>query len=105
MVKAIIVASPGFVKDQFLAYVNQTAVKTDNKALMEARAKIVPVHASSGFKHSLKEVKGYLFTRSHALLVSEGHTDGMKALFSLPCCFCKEKESVSTVRRFSDVVC
>ena len=33
------------------------AVKTDNKLLFEHKSKFLLVHSSSGFKHSLKEVK------------------------------------------------
>ena len=56
VVKAVIVASPGFVKDAFLEYMISTAVKTDNKVILDNRGKFLPVHSSSGFKHSLKEV-------------------------------------------------
>ncbi|GLH03942.1 hypothetical protein R5R35_008207 [Gryllus longicercus] len=56
IVKCIIIASPGFVKDQFYEYMFQQAVKTDNKILLENKGKFMLVHASSGFKHSLKEV-------------------------------------------------
>ncbi|CAK1545248.1 unnamed protein product [Leptosia nina] len=56
VVKCIIVASPGFVKDQFFDYMMQQAIKTDNKLLMENKSKFLLVKASSGFKHSLKEV-------------------------------------------------
>ncbi|XP_055681138.1 protein pelota [Lutzomyia longipalpis] len=56
VVKCVLLASPGFVKDQFFEYMIQQAVKTDNKALLDNRGKFVLVHASSGFKHSLKEV-------------------------------------------------
>ncbi|XP_049531755.1 protein pelota isoform X3 [Anopheles darlingi] len=56
VVKCILVASPGFVKDQFYEYMFQQAVKTDNKVLIENKSKFMLVHASSGFKHSLKEV-------------------------------------------------
>ncbi len=34
----------------------QQAVKTDNKMLLENKSKFVLCHASSGFKHSLREV-------------------------------------------------
>lgn len=54
VVKCIIIASPGFVKDQFYEYMFQTAIKTDNKLLLENKGKFVLVHASSGFKHSLR---------------------------------------------------
>lgn len=54
IVKCVIIASPGFVRDQFYEYMFQTAVKTDNKVLLENKGKFMLVHASSGFKHSLK---------------------------------------------------
>jgi protein pelota len=55
-VKAIIVASPGFVKDQLYAYIFDQAVKTDNKLVMENKSKFVMIHCSSGHKHALTEV-------------------------------------------------
>ncbi|XP_060067287.1 protein pelota homolog [Ylistrum balloti] len=56
IVKCFLVASPGFVKDQFTEYLFTQAVKMDNKVLLDNKSKFVLVHASSGFKHSLKEV-------------------------------------------------
>ncbi|KFM65584.1 Protein pelota, partial [Stegodyphus mimosarum] len=56
IVKCVLIASPGFVKDQFYEYIFQQASKTDNKTLLENKSSFVLVHASSGFKHSLKEV-------------------------------------------------
>ncbi|XP_058453274.1 protein pelota [Malaya genurostris] len=56
IVKCVLLASPGFVKDQFYEYMFQQAVKTDNKVLLENKSKFMLVHSSSGFKHSLKEV-------------------------------------------------
>jgi len=55
VVKAVLIASPGFVRQQFFDYMYQQAVKTDNKLLFENKSKFLLVHASSGFKHSLKE--------------------------------------------------
>ncbi|KAI8071254.1 hypothetical protein BC940DRAFT_269890 [Gongronella butleri] len=55
-VKAIILASPGFVKDQLYDYIFDQAVKTDNKVLFENRSKFVLIHCSSGHKHALNEV-------------------------------------------------
>jgi len=43
-----------FVQDQFYDYLFEQAVKTDNKLLLDNKSKFVLVHASSGFKHSLK---------------------------------------------------
>ncbi|KAK3862801.1 hypothetical protein Pcinc_024911 [Petrolisthes cinctipes] len=56
VVKAVIVASPGFVKDQFFEYMMKNAMQTDNKMLQENRGKFVLLHSSSGFKHSLREI-------------------------------------------------
>nr|AON96623.1 protein pelota [Bicyclus anynana] len=56
IVKCVILASPGFVKDQFFDYMMQQAIKTDKKLLIENKSKFLLVKASSGFKHSLKEV-------------------------------------------------
>ncbi|CAH2241230.1 protein pelota [Pararge aegeria] len=56
IVKCVILASPGFVKDQFFDYMMQQAIKNDIKLLIENKSKFLLVKASSGFKHSLKEV-------------------------------------------------
>ncbi|KAI7906771.1 uncharacterized protein BX663DRAFT_466953 [Cokeromyces recurvatus] len=56
IVKAIIIASPGFVKDQLYSYIFDQAVKTDNKVLLENKSKFVLIHSSSGHKHALTEV-------------------------------------------------
>lgn len=56
VVKCVLLASPGFVKDQFFEYMIQQAVKLDQKVLIENKSKFVLVHSSSGFKHSLREV-------------------------------------------------
>lgn len=54
VVKCILVASPGFVKDQFISYLFKEAVRQDNKTLLENRPKFMLVHSSSGHKYSLK---------------------------------------------------
>ncbi|XP_029569257.1 protein pelota homolog [Salmo trutta] len=56
VVKCILVASPGFVKDQFMAYLFREAVRQDSKILLENRPKFMLVHSSSGHKYSLKEI-------------------------------------------------
>lgn len=56
VVKAVVIASPGFVKDQLFDHMMKNAVQTDNKLLLENKSKFVLVHSSSGFKHSLREV-------------------------------------------------
>lgn len=57
IVKCVLIASPGFVRDQFYDYMFQTAIKMDNKLLLENKSKFMLVHASSGFKHSLKGIQ------------------------------------------------
>lgn len=54
IVKCVLIASPGFVRDQFFEYMFQEAVKNDMKLLIENKSKFLLVHSSSGFKHSLK---------------------------------------------------
>ncbi|EDW63381.1 protein pelota [Drosophila novamexicana] len=56
IVKCVLIASPGFVRDQFYDYMFQQAVKMDYKVLLDNKSRFMLVHASSGFKHSLKEV-------------------------------------------------
>ncbi|OMJ07702.1 Protein pelota-like protein [Smittium culicis] len=56
IVKAVIVGSPGFTKDQFMDYLWLTATRTDEKRLLENRKKFVSIHTSSGHKSSLEEV-------------------------------------------------
>lgn len=55
IVKCFLIASPGFVKDQFSEYLWAEAIRAEYKVLLENRSKFVLVHSSSGFKHSLKE--------------------------------------------------
>ncbi|KAK9472706.1 uncharacterized protein V1510DRAFT_448284 [Dipodascopsis tothii] len=54
--KAIVVASPGFVGEDLIKYVFDRAVKDENKVLVKSRSKFVRVHASSGHVHALNEV-------------------------------------------------
>ena len=58
IVKAVIVASPGFIKDQFHQYMNDYAIKNiqTSKVLIDNKSKFILVHSASGFKHSLKEI-------------------------------------------------
>lgn len=56
VVKCVLIASPGFVKDQFLEYMFIQAAKMDYKLILDNKSKFITVHASSGFKHSLNEI-------------------------------------------------
>ncbi|KAJ3277828.1 hypothetical protein HDU76_010158, partial [Blyttiomyces sp. JEL0837] len=55
VVKVLIIASPGFYKDQLYDYIKTTAIRTDNKPLLQFLPKIILVHCSSGQKHALGE--------------------------------------------------
>jgi mRNA surveillance protein pelota len=55
-VKVVVIASPGFVKDQFHQFLLDSAVRLDSRDIIENKSKIMLVHSSSGHKHSLTEV-------------------------------------------------
>ncbi len=50
IIKCIILASPGFVREQFFEYMNQQAIQRDIKILIENKGKFVLAHSSSGHK-------------------------------------------------------
>lgn len=56
VVKVVLLASPGFLHEDFLKWIVAKALKNKNKELLVNKEKFVLVHSSSGFKHSLKEV-------------------------------------------------
>jgi protein pelota len=55
-IKVILLASPGFVKDDFWTYLQQESVRNDDRPFMENKHKFVLCKASSGHKHALEEV-------------------------------------------------
>ncbi|KZT74317.1 hypothetical protein DAEQUDRAFT_761185 [Daedalea quercina L-15889] len=54
--RAIVIASPGWVRDAVFDYIMAEASRTGNKALMGARNKFLKVHVTSPHVHSLVEV-------------------------------------------------
>lgn len=59
IIKCVLVASPGFVKDDFAKFVDgriQSCAQGSNTDLVELRKKFLLVHSSSGHKHALSEV-------------------------------------------------
>jgi len=56
ILKVVIIAGPGFIKDQFFTYIFDQATKEDNKSILQSRFKFLAVHSSSGHKHALQEV-------------------------------------------------
>jgi protein pelota len=55
-IKVVLVGSPGYVKDDFMKYVHQEAVKRDDRPIIENKSKFILCRASSGHKHALDEV-------------------------------------------------
>jgi protein pelota len=55
-VKCCLLASPGFVKDDFFQYLIQHSERSDDRVLIENKSKFVLCKASSGHKHALEEV-------------------------------------------------
>ena len=56
MLNAVIIASPGFVKDALFQKIMQFATTTNNKELLEFKTKFVVLHGSSGHFQSLQEL-------------------------------------------------
>lgn len=55
-VKVVLLASPGFVKDDFFQYIQQESVRKNDRAYIENKSKFVLVRASNGHKYALEEV-------------------------------------------------
>lgn len=55
-IKCVLLASPGFVKDDFFAYLQQESVRREDRILIENKSKFILCKASSGHKHALEEV-------------------------------------------------
>jgi protein pelota len=58
VVKAVLVGSPGFVKDDFLAYLQARAVREECAVFLKNKNKFVRAHASSGQKRAVAELLG-----------------------------------------------
>ncbi|CAK7346657.1 unnamed protein product [Dovyalis caffra] len=56
VVRCAVIASPGFTKDQFHSKLLLEAERRQLRAIIENKSRIVLVHTSSGYKHSLREV-------------------------------------------------
>eukprot|EP00127_Corallochytrium_limacisporum_P000376 Clim_evm71s11 gene=Clim_evmTU71s11 len=56
IVKAVVIASPGFLKESFRDYLINDAVRRDDKQLLAAKSKIVLAQASSGHMQALREL-------------------------------------------------
>ncbi|CAI5529201.1 unnamed protein product [Closterium sp. Naga37s-1] len=56
VIRCLLIASPGFTKDQFFEYMMLEATRQNIRAIIENKAKIVLAHSTSGYKHAVKEV-------------------------------------------------
>ncbi|XP_078434089.1 eukaryotic release factor 1 (eRF1) family protein [Wolffia australiana] len=56
VVQCVVVASPGFTKDQFRDYILLEAERRQLRPIIENKSRIILAHSTSGYKHSLKEV-------------------------------------------------
>lgn len=56
IVKCLLIASPGFIKDQFFAYLMREASTREIKEITANKEKFMLVHSNHGHKHALKEV-------------------------------------------------
>ncbi|KAL3315309.1 hypothetical protein Ciccas_006063 [Cichlidogyrus casuarinus] len=56
VVKCVLIASPGFLKDQFFKYMMELAVKQDKRLFIDNKSKFMLVHCSTGHKKSLTEI-------------------------------------------------
>ncbi|KAL6844110.1 hypothetical protein ACP4OV_025783 [Aristida adscensionis] len=56
VVQCVVIASPGFTKDQFRDYLFLEAARRDLRVIIENKSRLILAHATSGYKHSLKEV-------------------------------------------------
>lgn len=56
IVRCAVIASPGFTKDQFHRHLLLEAERRELRPIIENKSRIILVHTSSGYKHSLREV-------------------------------------------------
>jgi len=54
--RAIVIASPGWVRDSVTDYIFKEATRTGNKPLLSVRNKFIKIHVNSPHVHSLTEV-------------------------------------------------
>ncbi|KAL1537485.1 CDP-diacylglycerol--glycerol-3-phosphate 3-phosphatidyltransferase [Salvia divinorum] len=56
VVRCAVIASPGFTKDQFHKHLMLEAERRQLRSVIENKSRIILVHTTSGYKHSLREV-------------------------------------------------
>ncbi|KAK9906404.1 hypothetical protein WJX75_001282 [Coccomyxa subellipsoidea] len=56
IVRCLVIAGPGFTKEEFRKYLDAEAVRRDIRDLITNKQKVITAHASSAYKHALREV-------------------------------------------------
>ncbi|THG21269.1 hypothetical protein TEA_028074 [Camellia sinensis var. sinensis] len=56
VVRCAVIASPGFTRDQFHRHLLLEAERKQLRPIIENKSRIILVHTTSGYKHSLREV-------------------------------------------------
>ena len=56
MVKALLIGSPGFLKDDFVKFMMDTATRQGDTDLLKQRSKIIITHATSGHKNAIDDL-------------------------------------------------
>lgn len=78
VVKAILIGSPGFLKEDLLQYMMERATRQGETAFLKQRSKIVTSHASSGYKKAIDDLLGNPDLRTQLLDIRAA--DEVKAL-------------------------
>lgn len=58
VVKAVLIGSPGFLKDDFVKFMMETATRQGDATMLKQRSKIVKTHATSGHKKAIDDLLG-----------------------------------------------
>ena len=58
VVKVVLVGSPGFLRDDFMTYMLERAVREENSVLIKNKLKFVKAHTSSGYRRAVDELLG-----------------------------------------------
>ncbi len=83
VVKCVLLASPGFVKDDFFTFMMDQAVRRDIRPIIENKEKFIKTHSTSGHKHAIKEV---LSEPGVASRLSDTKAAGSFVINSCPIC-------------------
>ncbi|XP_057845623.1 protein PELOTA 1 [Cryptomeria japonica] len=61
VVRCMVIASPGFTKDQFYSYMLLEAERRELRSIIENKSRIVLAHASSGYKYASQAFPAFVF--------------------------------------------